>query len=297
MDGVSRPVRLGSAAAAASVSPDWRSFSAFWADLLNEEEDEESSSSSSEESPQLSLMIRRCFLALSSAFLSTESCFSARLTADLSACSCSSRCFSVASRISRAWPSEFRAPDTSVPLMIRFSTACWLASWACCWASSWRSGKSSIVASTCPAVTRSPTFTATEVTLPPLANPRFCSVIAVSEPVEVTPEVTAARVTRAVCGAFGSLLLQATSVIAMSAPTPAAAALRCTNGLNRGDGPEPSAGLGRKAERSRAVSLVIDGRDRATRHTPIPASGRRGGARSPERIDLNGRRNRGRPPM
>ena len=77
-----------------------------------------------------------------------------------------------------------------MPLTIRFSTACWLFSWACCWASVWRSAKSSMVASTCPAVTRSPTLTATEVILPPLPNPRFCSVIAVNEPVEVTPEVT-----------------------------------------------------------------------------------------------------------
>ena len=97
--------------------------------------------------------------------------------------------------------------------------------------------------------------------------------IAVSEPVEVTPEVTAARVTRAVCGAVGSSLLQATTVSATSAPTATAAAARCAVGLNRGDEPLPSAGSGRRAERSRVLSFVIDGRDRATRHTPIPASG------------------------
>ena len=74
------------------------------------------------------------------------------------------------------------------------------------------------------------------------------------DPVEVTPVVTDARVTRAVCGAFGSSPPHATSVRAISAPTAAAPEVRRSARLD-----------------SRFAMIEIDGRDHATRLTPIPA--------------------------
>ena len=90
-----------------------------------------------------------------------------------------------------------------------------------------RAGASSSVASTFPAVTRWPTLTFTVLSWPALVNPRFCSVIAASEPDDDTAVVTLPRSTRAVGGAGGADdVVQATSVAATSASGPIARASR-----------------------------------------------------------------------
>ena len=123
----------------------------------------------------------------------------------------------VASRISPAWFVVFCAPVTVVALTSRVSAACCEASWPCCCSSTCRAGASSTVASTSPAVTFWPTLTSTVLIWPPLRNPRFCSVTAVSDPDDETAVVTLVRWTRAVGGAGGpDDVVHATSVAATS---------------------------------------------------------------------------------
>ena len=148
---------------------------------------------------------------------SKSSCFFARSTADWSASTVALAWSCVASRISPAWFVVFCAPVTVVALTSRVSAACCEASWPCCCSSTCRAGASSTVASTSPAVTFWPTLTSRVLTWPPLRNPRFCSVTALSAPDDVTAVVTLVRSTRAVGGVGGpDDVVHATSVPATS---------------------------------------------------------------------------------
>ena len=76
-----------------------------------------------------------------------------------------------------------------------------------------------MVASGCPGSTWSPTLTSTDVSWPPLGKPRFCSVIALSDPGADTAVDTDARSTFAVLGAGGAAAVQpATTPTTVSPP-------------------------------------------------------------------------------